>query len=361
MDAQARRVGLRDRVRGCLQGGAIGDALGGPVEFDDLATIRRRHPGGVDLDEPGLITDDTQMTLFTADGLIRGLLHGDPVARLWEAYQRWLLTQGAVDPFPETNDWLLGHRRLWAARAPGATCVGALRNGRPGRTDAPVNSSKGCGGVMRAAPAGFLTERRDAYRTGCELSALTHGHPTGWIAGGALALLVHLLAVADQPLTVALLETERVVAAEPDGSEVRDALAAAVDAARRAPADATVLATLGEGWVAEEALAIGVYAALSCQEASVPAAGSVTGTWQGADSAVSSAVAAALRLAVEHSGDSDSTGAIAGNLLGAMWGTGALPADWLTRVELAELIGTVADDLVDAVAGETGRLVDRYP
>lgn len=329
---------IRDRARGCLMGGALGDALGGPLEFLPLEQIRRRFPDGADMDSPGLITDDTQMSLFTADGLIRSVFGGDRSQLLWQAYQRWLLTQGPVDPFPETHDWLLGHRRLWASRAPGASCVSALRGGRPGRTDAPVNNSKGCGGVMRAAPAGFLPEADAAYRAGCELAALTHGHPTGWISGGAFALLVHLLAIGNQPLTVALLEVEHRVAAEPSGTEVCDALAAAVDAARRASGDTAMLATLGEGWVAEEALAIAVYAVLSHP----------TG------------VVAALRLAVQHSGDSDSTGAIAGNIIGAMLGTAGLPTEWLTRLELAELIGTVADDLVDAYAGNLDRLVDRY-
>jgi ADP-ribosylglycohydrolase len=332
---------LRDRARGCLLGGAIGDALGGPVEFLPLDVIRDRYGLGVDLDDPGLITDDTQMTLFTADGLIRAAVSGDadPRPHLWRAYQRWLSTQGPVDPVPQTDDWLLGHRRLWAARAPGSTCVSAIRQGRPGRTDEAINHSKGCGGVMRAAPAGFVPEAKAAYRTGCELAALTHGHPSGWIAGGALALLVHLLAMADQPLTVALLEVTHAVAAEPDGAEVRDALAAAVDAARRAPGDTAMLTSLGEGWVAEEALAIAGYAVLSH----------------------ANGIVAGLRLAVEHGGDSDSTGAIAGNIYGAMLGTAALPVDWLARVELADLIGTVADDLVDAYAGDVARLADRYP
>jgi ADP-ribosylglycohydrolase len=290
------------------------------VEFLSLEQIRHRFPDGVDMAVPGLITDDTQMTLFTADGLIRSVFGGDRSEHLWAAYQRWLLTQGPVDPFPETTDWLLGHRRLWASRAPGASCVAALRGGRPGHTGTPVNNSKGCGGVMRAAPAGFLPTPDTAYEVGCELSALTHGHPSGWISGGALALLIHLLAVADQPLTVALLEVERRVAAEPAGVEVRDALAAAVDAARRVPGDTATLTTLGEGWVAEEALAIGVFAVLSHP----------------------SGVAAALRLAVTHGGDSDSTGSIAGNILGAMVGTAGLPTEWLARLELAELIGAGA-------------------
>ncbi|MBB4856066.1 ADP-ribosylglycohydrolase [Mycobacteroides chelonae] len=48
---------------------------------------------------------------------------------------------------------------------------------------------------------------------------------------------------------------------------------------------------------------------------------------------------------MNHSGDSDSTGSIAGNILGAMWGQRALPPDWLEKLELREVITTVADDL----------------
>jgi ADP-ribosylglycohydrolase len=66
-------------LRGCLLGGAVGDALGEPVEFISLAEIRARYgPAGItdpDASREGLvrITDDTQMTLFTADGLLRAM------------------------------------------------------------------------------------------------------------------------------------------------------------------------------------------------------------------------------------------------------------------------------------------------
>lgn len=66
----------RDRLVGSILGGAIGDALGAPIEFDSLDRIRRRHgPAGLTDYAPaygriGAITDDTQMTLFTADGLL---------------------------------------------------------------------------------------------------------------------------------------------------------------------------------------------------------------------------------------------------------------------------------------------------
>jgi len=65
---------LADRFRGCLLAGAAGDTLGAPVEFMGLASIRDRFgPGGIRGLAPaygregGAITDDTQMTLFTAE------------------------------------------------------------------------------------------------------------------------------------------------------------------------------------------------------------------------------------------------------------------------------------------------------
>lgn len=93
---------IRNRFTGCLLGGAVGDALGAPVEFLSRQQILNRFGpegireyaaiyGGI-----GRITDDTQMTLFTAEGLLRGMVRGamrGMVCR-WsvvaKAYQRWL-------------------------------------------------------------------------------------------------------------------------------------------------------------------------------------------------------------------------------------------------------------------------------
>ncbi|MFH0348888.1 ADP-ribosylglycohydrolase family protein, partial [Bacillus vallismortis] len=70
----------------------------------------------------GALTDDTQMTLFTAEGLIRGsvaarlLAAEDPLPEVQLAYQRWLHTQGveweaAAGPFladhPLPDGWLI--------------------------------------------------------------------------------------------------------------------------------------------------------------------------------------------------------------------------------------------------------------
>ena len=94
---------MRDRYRGCLLGGAVGDALGSGIELLSLAEIRHRYgPAGVTAYVPayaraGDITDDTQMTLFTAEGLLRDQQAPPSVrnapAAIWRAYQRWLNTQ----------------------------------------------------------------------------------------------------------------------------------------------------------------------------------------------------------------------------------------------------------------------------
>jgi hypothetical protein len=144
---------LRSRFRGCLLGGAVGDALGAPIEFMTLAEIRSDFgPRGIEAYSPipnglGAITDDTQMSLFTAEGLIRAQQRYrergicNPVAVVFHAYLRWLLTQ-VQDPRqvpwdPEFGDkvdgWLVEQRFLQAERAPGLTCMSALESGGSAR------------------------------------------------------------------------------------------------------------------------------------------------------------------------------------------------------------------------------------
>ena len=95
--------------------------------------------------------------------------------------------------------------------------------------------------------------------------------------------------------------------------------------------------TLGAGWTGEEALAIGVYCAL-----------------------VATDFVHGVRLAVNHSGDSDSTGSIAGALLGVQCGEYGLPGDWLARLELRDTLSAVADDLLIGYGGGP-RWRERYP
>ncbi len=338
---------VRARIRGSLLGGAIGDALGAGVEFLSLADIRAlAGPDGVGGYVPaygrrgGAITDDTQMTLFTAEGLIRANVRYahrgivNVVAVVQRAYWRWLLTQGEPWPSdapvgPTTSGWLFEVEGLHARRAPGTTCLDALRSGRTGTPTDRLNDSKGCGAVMRSAPFGLLGPALPApFALAVECAALTHGHPSGYLPAGCLASMVASVTAGrslDEALDVASAELRTYA----DHGETLRALDAAREAATHGDPSPELVERLGGGWVGEEALAIAVYCAL-----------------------VEPDLRNALLLAVNHSGDSDSTGSLVGNLLGAAHGVAALPADLLTELELREVIEQVADDLTDAFFGD---------
>ena len=340
---QQRRT-VQGRFLGCLLGGAVGDALGAPVEFMRRTEILRRFgPTGINQYAPaygglGTITDDTQMTLFTAEGLIRGWVRGcfkgitTYAGVTAHAYLRWLQTQGErpscdIDFGTDEPGWLFQQRQLHSRRAPGNTCLSALRAmsslGEPARND-----SKGCGGVMRVAPVGLFAWRlrqnespHDAFRLGTELAALTHGHPTGALTGGVLAVLI--LALTDgASLADALAASKDILRAETGHEETLRAIEMAEELAVSGLPHEEAIAQLGQGWIAEEALAISIYCALVARNFK-----------QG------------VILAVNHDGDSDSTGSIVGNLLGATHGVKAIPAEWLEPLELRDVITELAEDL----------------
>lgn len=332
---------LRERYRGCLLGGAAGDALGSGIEFLSLAEIRRRcGPAGVTGYVPaygrtGAITDDTQMTLFTAEGLLRDQQKPpgvrDAPAAIWCAYQRWLGTQ-----YGEPADgWLSSQEFLRHERAPGMTCLSALDAGHPGTVGQPANNSKGCGGLMRVAPAGLAGG--DPFSLGCQAAALTHGHPAGYLAAGALALMVSELIRGHDLRAAVATAISRLEQAE-GGEEVTAALTSAVRAAESGPLSADAIGILGQGWTAEEALAIATHCALTA-----------------------SSFRSGVLHAVNHDGDSDSTGAICGNLLGAALGAAAIDGDLLASLDGRDVITQVADDLHDVFAWRRSPDSQRYP
>lgn len=189
-------------MRASLFGGAIGDALGGDIEFLSLASIRMQYPDGVNLPGNGKlaeITDDTQMTLFTAEGLIRavvrhqfkGISHTPSVVH--HALMRWLETQSETGRIAEIDRkaGLITDPRLHSRRAPGNTCLSALRSSRH-FGDMARNDSKGCGTIMRVAPVG-LVRPRDVAGLADACSHLTHGHQTGRDAARAFATILMLM------------------------------------------------------------------------------------------------------------------------------------------------------------------------
>ena len=321
-----------DRYRGCLLGGAAGDALGYPVEFLSLADIRERYgPAGITSYalQHGVaqISDDTQMTLFTANGLlfyetrrrIGAPGGGSVIGAATACYRDWLTTQR--EPFrPETwnhtahTAWLMNVPELYQRRAPGITCMEAIAQGAGGTIDRPINQSKGCGGIMRVAPAGLrLSEPGGAGLLAAQLAAVTHGHELGYLPAGVLGYCVSALVHGETDSILGAVQSGLTWAAQ----RFSDAqhLTALVHLVEKAVHLSTedVEDTAGDpaswgraGW-RRRPLAIAVYCALKYEND----------------------FDRALIAAVNHSGDSDSTGAVTGNLLGARLGLAGIPAKYL--------------------------------
>ncbi len=350
--------------QGCLLGGAVGDALGAPIEFWSIQRIREvfGSSGLTDFSEfsggAGRFTDDTQMTLFTAEGLLRArhrtMLRGIGGALhqiTFYSYLRWLLTQSHSflevqkqmgEPTMLYSGWLLSQEELYSCRAPGNTCLQALRNGKMGSMQTPINESKGCGTIMRMAPVGLMFSHSPdvAFDEGCNLSALTHGHPSGYLSGGFFAALIAFLTKGES-IKSATWKCLEILTKQTDHDEVEDAVlkmfSVLTEVGHRdlEPED---LQKLGEAWIAEEALAISLLCAIRYEndfEKGVIAA-------------------------VNHSGDSDSTGAITGNILGLINGLDSIPAKWPSNLRGAAVVLEIAEDLAIGVKGNSYEQNDEW-
>ena len=338
----------RDKYRGCLIGGAAGDALGYPVEFMKASSIYGRYGNeGItcyDLDgDNALISDDTQMTLFTATGIMLGAtrggirgIAGPPWGYIHYSLRDWYRTQ--TERYPLSEDlrysWLDDIPELFSRRAPGSTCLSVLSSEKAGSVDSPINDSKGCGGVMRVAPVGLYFGDKKYHsveeidRIGAEAAALTHGHPLGYIPAAALVHIIALVSHSDMPLRSAVDDMLKAIPSEFPADRFTEYFISIISyacdlAASSRISDIEAIEKLGEGWVAEEALAIAVYCALRYHDD----------------------FDQALIAAVNHDGDSDSTGAITGNILGACLGFNAIPEKYIEHLELRDLIIEIADDL----------------
>lgn len=345
-----KQITKKERFLGCFIGGAVGDALGYPVEFLREKEIFETY-GAIGIKnlsqagQPAVITDDTQMTLFNINGLIYGKTNGVTFDEaVWLAHREWLGTQNdksRMDNPAEPKMWLYREPRLHALRAPGNTCLSAIRYSKNGGTmGEPVNNSKGCGAIMKAAPFGLLYKYNPecnlgdyqigVYKTACSLSALTHGHPMGYYSAAYMALILAEIVQYNPDKYNRLEEAILSVSLSTDSTcaelqrKVKRAVSLALDT------NVSVLDAiheLGEGWVSEEALYIAVFCAVRYQDD----------------------FASAIRSAVNHNGDSDSTGSICGNILGAWLGIKAVEEAFdLRDLEMCELIEEVVSDFYQA-------------
>ena len=342
---------LQNKIRGSITGGAIGDALGYPIEFvysfnDICARYGKERITDFDMSYPwleseekkALFSDDTQMTLYTAEGLLEAERNGKPIApTVCNAYLAWYAHQAGRKVKISYQSKLSEIEELNQNRAPGNTCLSALAAIHAGKE--PQNASKGCGGIMRVAPVGLYGAAHDwspadTARLAGELAELTHLHPLSTYSSATLAVIVQLCAssedAVDKEMFKGIVDKSLKIV-----SDVYGADAAAMDEFRKIVGNAMSLEDdpqsdwqiiedrIGEGWVAEETLAIALFSTLRHVDD----------------------FSGCLISAVNHGGDSDSTGAVAGNIIGAILGDDAIPGKFKKEIQLRDLLLHAADDL----------------
>ncbi len=319
---------------GTLLGLAVGDALGYPHEFRTVKQVQREiAPAGitgflrlqderftrpfiVGTDHPaGTYTDDTQMSICVAEALVshgKGP-HDALMTEMARRFTRWfdsappsLFAGDDVERASHNND-----------RSPGETTGIACKRLRDGDSwrDSGVVGSKGCGANMRVGCIGaFYDDLDDVAVVARDCARITHGHPAG-LAGAAVAMARQQMPFVEMHAEV----SRRCCGESPDFDLVWQRIPAVLE---RAPDEVLIdLAAdrphaLGEGWVAEEAVASAMWCA-----------------WRNAVD-----YRAGVLAAVNTDGDSDSIATIAGSILGARLGIAAIPAEWVRDVEDSALL-----------------------
>lgn len=335
-----------DKIRGSLVGGAVGDALGYPVEFISsyVALQNRYGERGItryELDESGkaLISDDTQMTLFTACGLLNAIKDKSPlIPSICEAYIEWYFTQMGKRKKGFRRCWVGDLPEMNVRRAPGNTCINSLHAIASGRE--PINNSKGCGGVMRVAPIALYMACKnhqerisEAYMRAGEAAEITHQHPLGFVPAAFLSDIIYQILCEEKEITrdtfLEIIEYGLKITRMFGGNfseevaEFEQMIIKVVKLTDSNLPDVEAIDQIGEGWMGDEAVAIAVYCTLKH-----------LGDFE-----------SVVISSVNHKGDSDSTGAVTGNLIGAIVGYDAIPHYYKDDLELHDVILHVADDL----------------
>ena len=316
----------KDHFRGCLLGGATGDARGYDVNDG----------------EKNLISDNTQMSTFTVDGLVwaderanrKGVYAYIPC--LFYSYQKWYYTQTgnlADKDYGFILDGEVLHRdELFARRGKGETSLNALGasiKNSYGTLKSRINNSKGCGCVMRVAPIGlyFTHNLETAFKMGCESAALTHGHSEAILSAGYMSSLIAAIAQGAELKDAIESALGQLKDNEEDSACCIDIVRKAVDLSNSKLSTRKAIETLGEGYIAPEAIAIATYLSLVFGE-----------NYEGA-----------IEAATDFDGNNDSIAPICGNIIGSMVGSLEIPPKWILDLELADLIIHGADLLYDSV------------
>lgn len=317
---------MKEKISNIIKAGAIGDAFGYNVEFQSWEHIKITYGGPILFSncDNYIASDDTQMTLFCLEALKENSNlnnnNENILNKIYDYYLDWNATQH--------NDLTIRkkfskQKELQKRQAPGRTCLTALGSGRYGTMEKRINDSKGCGGIMRVAPIGFLNrEIDDIIYLGCMQAALTHGHPEGYLSSGFFAGLIHLglKNVSFEESYLLMKEKISVYKDSEDFVEYLNKIEKYLDYEFNNPNDMTDI--IGEGWTGETALGLAVYALKKGKS-----------------------FEHCLIISTNHRGDSDSTASMAGQLYAAFKTLDSKDLEVYEKIDLKNIINKSLENI----------------
>ncbi len=309
----------RNSIKGALFGVAVGDALGGPVEFMAPEDIIRQYVcvsdmiGGGWLDlTPGEITDDTQMTLCVAEGIIESPV--GPIEAIGRRFIQWV-NSGPKDIGGACAASISNARRMGGSTAPTAEMwaqAAELTQKMGGR---PV---EGNGALMRTVyPGLYYADHYLAESWAVRIGKMTHAGHRSSEACILYTRMVNLL-----------------TASESRPQDVKSP----------------------RGFLAEHCQAISEYAKAVKASIVTPASGGyVVDSMRIAVGcmATTGSFEEAVVEAVNLGGDADTNGAITGGLVGAWYGYDAIPEAWIASLapDIRDTLNRLTDAAVSAREG----------
>lgn len=341
-------------VQGCMLGMAVGDAMGAGVDNKSLADIRADYgPDGLlgyDLANGfAEISSYTQVAAFTMNGLLVGMTRGQLrmpfIPHVTAALKEWARSQYFPRETESRSCWLCHESHMRRRRNMDARTLDALTRGVTGTPEKPANSSDGPGTLPAAAVAGLLFSKermqvQDVGTLAAQTVALTHGDPSAFLSGAALAYTVAGIAQdPESPLRTHFINAADAVAAQfssyPEAGLLCKKIKNAVAMADNDTQDSTQVMEQLVCMKADQVLCGAVYACLASEED----------------------FDRAMIVAINHSGKSAAVGAVAGAILGARLGVSALPEFYLDCLDAGAVIKELSADFASSTPGKLTRRI----
>ena len=177
---------------------------------------------------------------------------------------------------------------------------------------------------MRVAPIGltYYKNPKKAFEFGVKSAVLTHGSPEGYLPAGVLASIIAYI-IQGKDLKESIYSSLEILKTYTNNTETMKKITEAIELSDSDINPEIAINKIGEGWSGYEAIAIAIYCALKSSDN----------------------IEKALIMAVNHDGDSDSIGAITGNILGAMHSEEGIKPEWLSLINLNNELKTISNDL----------------